>query len=127
VKASFCPAETLKQQVVKLCDLFWHLRSEVVLLAYVLLEVIELKQSRIVGFDDPTVKPPFRLRWATKRCGLFKQAIRATEEDVVHVTLGGLVVCREQMTGRIRWRHYSPGQALCRSAWLAAGSLLVFV
>ncbi len=49
-----------------------------------------------------------------------KQAVCATEEDVVYVTLGGLVVCREQMTGRIRWRRHLPGQAWCRSALLAA-------
>ncbi|MCZ6657561.1 MAG: PQQ-binding-like beta-propeller repeat protein [Gammaproteobacteria bacterium] len=70
--------------------------------------------------DDPSVKPPFRLRWATKSGGLFKQAVCATREDVVYVTLGGLVVCREQMTGRIRWRRHLPGQAWCRSALLAA-------
>ena len=70
--------------------------------------------------DDPALKPPFRLRWATKCGGLFKQAVCATEEDVVYVTLGGLVVCREQMTGRIRWRRHLPGQAWCRSALLAA-------
>ncbi|MCH8993098.1 MAG: PQQ-binding-like beta-propeller repeat protein, partial [Acidobacteria bacterium] len=70
--------------------------------------------------DDPSVKPPFRLRWATKCGGLFKQSVCATEEDVLYVTLSGLVVCREQMTGRIRWRRHLPGQAWCRSALLAA-------
>ena len=70
--------------------------------------------------NDPSVKPPFRLRWATKCAGLFKQAVCATEEDVVYVTLGGLVVSREQMTGRIRWRRHLPGQAWCRSALVAA-------
>lgn len=76
--------------------------------------------------NDPAVKPPFRLRWATKCGGLFKQAVCATEDDVVYVTLGGLVVCREQMTGRIRWRRHLPGQAWCRSALLAAdGSIYV--
>ena len=70
--------------------------------------------------NDPAVKPPLRLRWATKCGGLFKQAVCATEDDVVFVTLGGLVVCREQMTGRIRWRRHLPGQAWCRSALLAA-------
>ncbi len=70
--------------------------------------------------EDPVVKPPFRLRWVTKCGGLFKQAVCATGEDVVYVTLGGLVVCREQMTGRVRWRRHLPGQAWCRSALLAA-------
>jgi outer membrane protein assembly factor BamB len=70
--------------------------------------------------DDPTVRPPFRLRWATKSEGLFKQAVCATQEDLVYVTLGGLVVCREQLSGRIRWRRHLPGQAWCRSALLAA-------
>jgi outer membrane protein assembly factor BamB len=76
--------------------------------------------------DDLSLRPPFRLRWATKCGGLFKQAVCATEEDVVYVTLGGLVVCREQMTGRIRWRRHLPGQAWCRSALLcAAGRIYV--
>ncbi len=70
--------------------------------------------------DDPSVKPPFRLRWAVKTKGLFKQAVCATVEDVCYVTLGGLVVCREQSTGRIRWRRHLPGQSWCRSALLAA-------
>ena len=70
--------------------------------------------------DDPAVRPPFRLRWATKCGGLFKQAVCATEKDVVAITLGGLVICREQMTGRIRWRRHLSGQAWCRSALMAA-------
>ena len=50
-------------------------------------------------------------------------ATESGEEDVVYVTLGGLVVCREQMTGRIRWRRHLPGQAWCRSALLVAAAL----
>ena len=66
------------------------------------------------------VDPPFTLRWAAPSGGLFKQPVCATEEDVVYVTLGGLVVCREQSTGRIRWRRKLPKQAWCRSALLSA-------
>jgi outer membrane protein assembly factor BamB len=75
---------------------------------------------------DPAIKPPLRLRWAVKSGGLFKQAVCASAEDVVYVTLGGMVVCREQMTGRIRWRRHLPGQTWCRSALLVAdGNIFV--
>jgi outer membrane protein assembly factor BamB len=70
--------------------------------------------------DDPSIRPPFRLRWATKCGGQFKQSVCATEQDVIFVTLDGLVECREQMTGRIRWRRFLPGQAWCRSGVLLA-------
>lgn len=36
------------------------------------------------------------------------------------MTLSGLVVCREQQTGRLRWRRKLPNQAWCRSALLCA-------
>jgi len=70
--------------------------------------------------DDDAFAPPLKLRWAARSGGLFKQPICATEQDVIYVTLGGLVVCREQATGRIRWRRKLSDQAWCRSALLCA-------
>ena len=70
--------------------------------------------------DDPGLKPPFRVRWAAYSGGLFKQPVCATEEDVVYCTLGGLVVCREQQTGRTRWRR-----KLRKQVWTRASLLLV--
>ena len=70
--------------------------------------------------DDEGLKPPFRLRWAARSGGLFKQPVCSTENDVIYVTLGGLVVCREQQNGRIRWRRKLSKQAWCRSALLCA-------
>jgi outer membrane protein assembly factor BamB len=70
--------------------------------------------------EDPALVPPFRLRWAARSGGLFKQPVCATQEDVIYVTLGGLVVAREQATGRIRWRRKLPKHAWTRSALLCA-------
>lgn len=70
--------------------------------------------------DDAGLKPPLRLRWAVRSGGLFKQPVCAADEDVVYVTLGGFVVCREQSTGRMRWRRKLAKQAWCRSALLCA-------
>ena len=70
--------------------------------------------------EDDALRPPFKLRWAARSGGLFKQPVCATEKDVIYVTLGGLVTCREQSTGRIRWRRKLPGQAWCRSSLLYA-------
>jgi outer membrane protein assembly factor BamB len=70
--------------------------------------------------EDAGLKPPLRLRWAMRSGGLFKQPVCATDEDLIYVSLGGLVVCREQLTGRIRWRRKLPKQAWCRSAPLCA-------
>jgi len=60
--------------------------------------------------DDAALKPPFRLRWAVRSFGCFKQPVSATEEDVVYATLAGTVVCLEQSTGRLRWRRRLPGE-----------------
>ncbi len=70
--------------------------------------------------DDPGLKPPFKVRWAASSGGLFKQPVCATEEDVVYCTLAGLVVCREQQTGRIRWRRKLPKQVWTRATLLLA-------
>jgi len=70
--------------------------------------------------DDPELKPPFRLRWAVRSFGTFKQPASATDEDVVYSTLSGLVVCMEQQTGRLRWRQKLPEQFWSRSGVLCA-------
>ena len=70
--------------------------------------------------QDSGLKPPFRLRYAVRSGGLFKHPVCATGDDIYYVTLGGLVVCREQETGRMRWRRKLPGQVWTRSTLLCA-------
>jgi len=59
--------------------------------------------------DDPGLKPPFRLRWAVRAFGVFKKPVSAIGSDIISDSLSGLVTCREQATGRIRWRRQLPG------------------
>jgi outer membrane protein assembly factor BamB len=59
--------------------------------------------------DDPNLKAPLRLRWATRGFGHFLTPGVATGNDLVTVSLTGLLTCQEQMTGRIRWRTQMPG------------------
>jgi len=70
--------------------------------------------------QDSGLKPPFRLRYAMRSGGLFKHPVCATRDDIYYVTLGGLVVCREQETGRMRWRRKLPFQVWTRSTLLCA-------
>ncbi|MHC4539197.1 MAG: outer membrane protein assembly factor BamB family protein [Planctomycetota bacterium] len=70
--------------------------------------------------DDPGFKPPFKLRWAVHSHGIFKQTMCATSQDVIYGSLAGLVVSREQRTGRIRWRRKLPEQGYCRAGLLCA-------
>ena len=70
--------------------------------------------------DDPGLTPPLKIRWAAYSGGLFKQPVCATREDVIYCTLGGLVVSREQQTGRIRWRRKLPKQVWTRATLLCA-------
>jgi outer membrane protein assembly factor BamB len=59
--------------------------------------------------DDPDLKPPLRVRWATRAFGHFKTPVCATEDgDVISVTLSRTVTCQEQATGRLRWRLRLP-------------------
>lgn len=76
--------------------------------------------------EDVAIRPPFRLKWGIKCGGQFKQSVCATDQDLIYVTLSGLVECREQATGRIRWRRHLPGQAWCRSSVTIADGM-VFV
>lgn len=69
--------------------------------------------------NDPDLKPPLQVRWATRAFGHFKAPCIAYEEDVISVTLQGLVTCQEQETGRIRWRMAMPGS----ESWTGAGLL----
>lgn len=70
--------------------------------------------------DDPGLTPPFRLRYALRSGGQFKHPVCTTLEDVVYVTLEGLVVCAEQETGRLRWRRKLPHQVWTRASLLCA-------
>jgi outer membrane protein assembly factor BamB len=69
--------------------------------------------------DDPDLKPPLRIRWATRGFGHFKAPCIAYRGDLVSVTLQGLVTCQEQATGRLRWRMAMPGP----ESWTGAGLL----
>jgi outer membrane protein assembly factor BamB len=70
--------------------------------------------------EDPAVRPPFRLRWAARSYGDFKHPLVAADGRVFSVSLAGLVVCRDQGTGRVLWRVKLPGQAWSRASALAA-------
>ncbi|MSQ93830.1 MAG: hypothetical protein EXR98_04655 [Gemmataceae bacterium] len=59
--------------------------------------------------NDPIIKPPLRVRWATRGFGHFLAPCVATENDLISVTFGGLITCQEQETGRLRWRRQMPG------------------
>jgi outer membrane protein assembly factor BamB len=69
--------------------------------------------------NDPDLKPPLRVRWATRAFGHFKAPCIAYGGDVISVTLQGLVACQEQATGRLRWRMAMPGP----ESWTGAGLL----
>ena len=71
--------------------------------------------------DDPDLKPPLRVRWATRGFGHFKAPCIAYEGDLVSVTLQGLVTCQEQATGRMRWRVAMPGAGVVDGGGLARG------
>jgi len=70
--------------------------------------------------DDPGLKPPLRVRWATRGFGHFKAPCVADERDLFSVTLQGLVTCQEQATGRTRWRVALPGP----ESWTGTGLLV---
>jgi outer membrane protein assembly factor BamB len=62
------------------------------------------------GFvDDPGLKPPLKVRWATRGFGHFKVPCIATDDgDVISLTINRTVTCQEQATGRMRWRLRLP-------------------
>jgi len=65
--------------------------------------------SNTSAVDDPNLKAPLRLRWATRGFGHFLTPGVAPGNDLITVSFNGLVTCQEQMTGRIRWRTQMPG------------------
>ena len=59
--------------------------------------------------DDPGLRPPLKVRWATRGFGHFKTPCVATAGgDVISITLQRTVTCQEQATGRMRWRMRLP-------------------
>jgi outer membrane protein assembly factor BamB len=77
--------------------------------------------------NDPDLKPPLRLRWASRAFGHHKTPGVAQDGDLFSVTLQGLVTCQEQATGRLRWRVALPGPESWSSAGLLVDSGRLFV
>lgn len=77
--------------------------------------------------DDAQLKPPLRVRWAVRGFGHFLAPCVATEEDVVTVTLSGLLTCQEQATGRVRWRRQLAGPEWSTATGLLAVEGRLFV
>ena len=84
--------------------------------------------ARNAGYvDDAGFKPPFKLRWAVPSYGTFKHPVCAGDEDIVYVTMSGLVVCREQMTGRLRWMTKLEDQGWSRESLLVGENGKIYV
>lgn len=77
--------------------------------------------------DDPGFKPPFKLKWAVPSYGTFKHPVCAGDDDIVYVTMSGLVTCREQMTGRLRWMTKLPDQGWSRESLLVGENGKIYV
>ncbi len=75
---------------------------------------------------DKTVRPPFELSWALKSFSLQKHPAVTSHRELIYSSFSGLVVCRDQQTGKIHWRRKLPGQAWSR-ATLSCGDGKVFV
>ncbi len=69
--------------------------------------------------NDKDVKPPLRVRWATRGFGHFLAPCIADQFDIISVTFGGIITCQEQATGRLRWRRQMPG-----TEWGTASGML---
>lgn len=69
--------------------------------------------------NDTDVKPPLRVRWASRGFGHFLAPCIATGGDLISVTFGGIVTCQDQASGRLRWRRQMPG-----TEWGTAAGLL---
>lgn len=66
--------------------------------------VASINQGNTNCVDDPDLRPPFRLRWASKPFDLRVQV--CTDEDSLYFTSeAGTIAALEQSTGRIRWRY----------------------
>ncbi len=77
--------------------------------------------------DDPTIKPPLRVRWACRGFGHQLAPSVASGGDLLTVTLNGLLTCQEQATGRLRWRTEMPGPEWPTSSGLLADGGRVYV
>jgi len=66
--------------------------------------VPSINQANTNCIDDPLLKPPFRLRWASKPFDLRVQ-ICADEQSLYFTSEAGTIGALEQATGRIRWRQ----------------------
>ena len=75
----------------------------------------------------PDLKPPLKVRWATRGFGHFLTPGVATESDFFTVSLSGLVTCQEQATGRLRWRVQMPGPEWATGSGLLAAEGRLFV
>ena len=64
---------------------------------------------------DETVKPLFKLRWAMKSFGLYKHPVCTANGELVYSSFSGIVVCRDQQSGKIHWRRKLAGQAWSRA------------
>lgn len=77
--------------------------------------------------DDPSIKPPLRVRWATRGFGHLLAPCAATAGDLLTVTLNGLITCQEQVTGRLRWRVQMPGPEWATSSGLTVANGRIYV
>lgn len=77
--------------------------------------------------DDPDIKPPLRVRWATRGFGHLLAPCVASGGDLLTVTLNGLITCQEQATGRLRWRVQMPGPEWATSSGMLADGGRLFV
>lgn len=66
--------------------------------------VASINQANTNCIDDPDLKPPFRLRWASKPADLRVQ-LCADDESLYFTSEAGTIASVEQATGRIRWRQ----------------------
>ncbi|QDU31387.1 Quinohemoprotein alcohol dehydrogenase ADH-IIG precursor [Anatilimnocola aggregata] len=66
--------------------------------------VASMDQANTGCVDDPRLKPPLRLRWATRPFDLRVQ-MSADEDSLYFISEAGTFAALEQATGRIRWRQ----------------------
>lgn len=69
--------------------------------------------------NDNDVKPPLKVRWASRGFGHLLAPCIATESELISVTFGGIITCQDQATGRLLWRRQMPGPE-----WGTASGLL---
>ncbi|MGE3804258.1 MAG: PQQ-binding-like beta-propeller repeat protein [Gemmataceae bacterium] len=66
--------------------------------------VASMNQGNTSFVDDPKLRPPFKLRWASKPFDLRVQ-MSADEDSLYFISEAGTLAALEQDTGRIRWRR----------------------